>query len=74
MPVKKEDQEKSAFISYKRLNRFTRMPFELKNSPGALHRATDIILAKVKWKLPMVYLKDIIFYSDNVPRHYTHLR
>ena len=50
------------------------MPFGLKNSPATFQRATDIILAQVKWQYALVYLDDVIVYSKTVEEHFAHLK
>ena len=49
------------------------MPFGLMNAPGTIQRAADIILASVKWQHALVYLDDVIVYSDTLEEHFDHL-
>ena len=68
-----EDKEKTAFISHCGIYQWLRMPFGLKNAPGTFQRATDIILASVKWQYALVYLDDVIVYSKSIEENFGHL-
>lgn len=45
------------------------MSFGLKSSPAIFHRAIDVILSRYKWKTCIVYLKDVIIYSNSIEYH-----
>lgn len=45
------------------------MTFGLKNAPGTIQRAVDILLANVKWHFSLVYPDDIIIYCSSVADH-----
>ena len=49
------------------------MPFGLKNAPATFQRALDIILARVKWQFALVYLDDVIIYSNSAREHFDHV-
>ena len=49
------------------------MQFGLMNAPGIFQRAADILLASVKWQHALVYLDDVIIYSDTLEEHFYHL-
>jgi hypothetical protein len=51
---------------------FLRMPFRLKNAPPTFQRAMNIIFSNVPHEL--VYMDDIIIFSDNLNEHVKHLR
>ena len=71
--VAPNDRDKTAFVSHHGLYRFKRMPFGLANAPGTFQRAADVILASVWWQFAIVYLDDIVIYSDSVEQHFEHL-
>ena len=73
IPMASEDMEKTALISHYGFYRFRRIPFALMNAPGTFPRAADIILASVKWKHALVYLDDVIVYSDKLEEHFENL-
>ena len=71
--IPEEERDKTAFVSHHGLFRCTRMPFGLKNAPGTFQRAIDIILATVRWQCAIVYLDDIVIFSNNVKEHLQHI-
>lgn len=42
------------------------MPFGLKNAPGTSQRVIDVIFSTVKWQTALVYLDDIVIYSNTI--------
>ena len=71
--VQPEDRPKTAFITHRGLWQFKRMPFGLKNAPASFQRLMDIVLGDMNWKCSMVYIDDIILFSDTVEQHFIHL-
>jgi Reverse transcriptase (RNA-dependent DNA polymerase) len=49
------------------------MPFGFCNAPATFQRALDMLLSKVKWKYALVYLDDIIIYSESLEEHFEQL-
>ncbi len=49
------------------------MPFGLTNAPATFQRTLDIILAGFKWQTCLVYLHDIIVFSQSQEEHLQHL-
>ena len=70
--MKEEDKEKTAFILEKGLCEFNVMPFGLTGAPNTFQRLMDFLL--VDHKNAMVYLDDIVVYSDTEKAHVEHLR
>jgi hypothetical protein len=64
IPVDPLDKEKTTFTSHEGLYQFRRMPFGLKNAPATFQRFVDITLTGLAWKVCLVYLDDIIVYSN----------
>jgi hypothetical protein len=73
IPVVPEDVEKTTFTSHEGTFQFTRMPFGLRNAPAILQRTVDIALSGLRWKTCLVYLDDIIVFSNSSEEHASHL-
>jgi len=74
IPVADEDRDKTTFVCHEGAYRYIRLPFGLSNAPETLQRAIDMILGGRKWKSCLVYLDDIIFFSQSAGEHVEHLR
>lgn len=74
MKVANKDRDKTSFASQDGLLRFIRMPTGLKNAPGMLQRAMDIIQSLVNWHSPMVYLDDVVIFSNSPDENIDHVR
>lgn len=64
-----EDQHKTAFCTHQGLHQFKRMPSGLKARPSVFQRLTDRILGRYKWQIALVYINDIIVYSEIFDKH-----
>lgn len=73
VPLRKEDQEKTAFACHDGLFEWVVMPFGLTNAPATFQRALDIILSGLKWQMCLVYLDDVIVFSKTAEDHVRHL-
>jgi hypothetical protein len=73
VPVDPESRDKTTFTCHSGLFRFLRMPFGLTNAPATFQRALDIILARIKFDVALVYLDDVIVYSPTFDMHLEHL-
>jgi len=51
VPLRKDDQEKTALTTHSGINHSLSMPFGLTNAPATLQRALDIILSGLKWQI-----------------------
>ncbi len=49
------------------------MPFGLTNAPATFQRALDILLSGVQWQFRLVYLDDVIIYSNSEREHIDHV-
>ena len=65
IPIKKEDREKTAFITQDGLYEFNYMPFGITTAPSFFQRTMDVVLAGLKWNSCMVYIDDIIVFAKN---------
>src|SRR5207247_11237330 len=72
--VKKEDIEKTAFVTTEGLYEWTVMPFGLKNAPDTFQRSMNKMLAGYLWKFAIPYMDDIIVFSQSIEEHFEHLR
>jgi RNase H-like domain found in reverse transcriptase/Reverse transcriptase (RNA-dependent DNA polymerase) len=71
--VAPEDIEKTTFTSHEGTFQFNRMPFRLRNAPATFQRTVDIVLSGLRWKTCLVYLDDIIVFSNSPEEHARHL-
>ena len=74
LAIYEPDREKTAFWGPKGLYEFNVMPFGLTNAPGTFQRGMEQILAETLWKTTMVYLDDVVIFSDSWEEHLEHLR
>lgn len=72
IPMAPLDACKTAFKTDSGLYEFTVMPFGVTNGPATFQRFMDQILRPVS-AFTMVYIDDIIIFSDNVDAHVQHL-
>ncbi len=49
------------------------MPFGLRNAPATFQRAIDVILSGIKWQHRLVYLDEVIVFSNTMEQHVAHL-
>jgi hypothetical protein len=67
--VKKEDQEKTAFITKFGTYKFKVMFFGLCNARVTFQRTMDKVLQGIKDKFVLVYLDDVIIFSKTFEKH-----
>ena len=71
--IEEADREKTAFVSYKGLYQFKRLPFGLKNAPAQFQRLMDKIIGGLRWQAALVYIDDLLIYSTTWQDHLSHL-
>ena len=72
--MKECDMEKTAFTCEAGHFEFRRLPFGLSNAPAAFQRLMNVVLAPaIKDGYALVYLDDVVVYSDTYVRHIVHL-
>src|SRR5260363_222760 len=71
--MKEEDWEKTAFVTQQGTYVFNIMPFSLCNALATFQRTMNDILYKDIRKNVVVYLDDIIIYSQTYQDHILHL-
>ena len=64
-----EDREKTAFCTKYGLHQFRVMPFGLCNAPGTFERLMETVLKGMQWHRAVLYLDDIIIFSESVEEH-----
>jgi len=74
IPVADEDRDQTTSVFHKGAYRYVRLPFNSSNAPATVQRAIDMILGGIKWKSCLVYLDDIIVFSQSAGEHVEHLR
>lgn len=71
--VAPEDKEKTAFTTFNGLYEFQVLPFGLCNAPSTYQRLLYIVLRGLQWSICLVYLDDILIFSNNFSDHVKHL-
>jgi len=74
VPMKKEDVEKTCFVTRKRVFGFKVLPFGLRNAPSTFQRLVDLALAGLTWEVCLVYLDDLIVFSRTFEDHVVRLQ
>ena len=72
VPVAKESQAKTAFITPFGKYEFLTMPFGLVDAPSTFQRLMDRVLEETH-EFAAAYLDDVIVYSDSWEKHLQHL-
>lgn len=67
--MEEKDREKTAFITPMGLSECLRMPFGLTNSPATFQRLMQGVLGDQMFQILLVYLDDIIVYSQTFEEH-----
>ena len=63
------DKQKTAFITPDGLYEFNVMPFGLTNAPATFQRCMDVALSGLKYNSVLVYLDDILVFSETFAEH-----
>ncbi|PIK53661.1 Retrovirus-related Pol polyprotein from transposon [Apostichopus japonicus] len=64
----------TAFRCHLGLFQYKRLPMGLKNSPVTFQRVMETVLRGLTWKSCLVYMDDIIIFSNNFADHISHIR
>jgi hypothetical protein len=73
LPLQEEDIEKTGFVVPSGHYEFVFLPFGLTNAPATFQRAMDDLFREELFKFLIVYLDDIIVFSDSFEEHLEHL-
>lgn len=69
VPVHPDDKEKTAFRCHRGHYEFNVMPFGLCNAPAVFSRLMDRVLGELIGKCVMVYIDDLVIFSQNREDH-----
>jgi len=72
--VRAKDRAKTAFITRSGKWEWTVMPMGLINAPATFQRMMNMILAGLTWLNCLVYMDDIMVYSETFEEHLEHLQ
>ena len=73
VPVKESDKEKTAFSYFGGHFEFNFMPFGLCNSAPTFQRLMDTLLSGLLWNSCLVYIDDVIIFSETFEEHVNRL-
>ena len=74
IPVREEDIPKTAFVTRYGLYEFTTMPFGLTGAPKTFQRLMEIVLSELQWSACLIYLDDVIIFSQTFDEHLERVR
>jgi hypothetical protein len=74
LPVAAQDREKTAFTCHIGQFQFKRVAFGLANAPSFFQRRMNGVLARYLGRSVLIYIDDIVVYSENEAEHREHLR
>jgi len=69
IPVRSQDIPKTAFVTKYGLFEFCTMPFGLCGGPPTCQRLMELVLNGLQWQICLIYLDDIICFSNNFEDH-----
>ena len=67
--IVEEDKHKTAFPSGHGLLQYTAMPFGLTNAPATFQRLMERVLSHMNWKDCLVYIDDVLIWSQTFQEH-----
>src|SRR5687767_11300116 len=67
--IEEEDKEKTAIITHEGLYEYNRMQFGLCNAPATFQRMMHIALEELLYKETLVYIDDLIIFSETFEEH-----
>lgn len=72
--ISPNDRAKTAFLTREGIYQWKRMPFGLINAPFTFQKIVTNIFKKFLWKFIIVYMDDILIYSQNLQEHIMHIK
>ena len=73
IPIDPSDRDKTTFITYGGMFRFTVMPQGLRNAPASFQRIMYELLVTSRWDFCLVYIDDVLIFSHTFEQHVNHL-
>lgn len=73
IPMDEETKHKSAFVTPTGVYQWKRMPFGLVNAPASFQALMTHVLRGLNWKICLVYVDDILVFSNSFKDHLKHL-
>ncbi len=73
MEMETDSIHKTAFVTSAGLFEFLQLPFGLKNGAASFQRLMEHILRAFKLRCCLVYIDDVVMYSQNELEHLQHL-
>lgn len=64
----------TAFITHHGLHRSIKIAFRLRSALETFQRTMDVIRSSVKGQFALVYLDDIMIFSNTLEQHFKHVR
>jgi hypothetical protein len=74
IPIKEEDKDKTGFVTPFGSFRYERMAFGLSGAPSTFQRVMDAMLVGLRDVEVLVYLDDILLFSDTIEDHVKRMR
>ena len=67
--MSEKDKDKKSFITDDDLFRFNLLSLGLTNAPVTFKRYMDAVLAGLKWNILLLYIDDVLVYSQTFEDH-----
>jgi hypothetical protein len=74
IPIRDEDKDKTGFVTPFGTFRYERMAFGLSGAPSAFQRVMDAMLVGLRDVEVLVYLDDLLIFSDTIEDHVRRMR
>ena len=72
--MEESDKDKTTFVTRRGTFRYASMPFGLCNAPSTFQRLMDVVMTGLNYEICLVYLDDIVLFSQTVDEHLVRLR
>lgn len=69
VPLDEDAQEKCAFVTRNGLWKWKVLPFGLCSAPSTFERLMERVLRGLHWKSLLIYLDDVIIFSQSISNH-----